>query len=223
MTIRGFGQVASLLLAIPTIAGAQVRSAPLSHHTGADAARVAGPGMNRTFFNNRSFFNGRFNNGGFNRGFGRGRQNVVLVPSFGYPYIGDSYFDNGYDSSNQGQPPVVVVPQTASPNGSQETSDLRRQIDRLSGELDAMHDRQVTAPEAQARVPEQPATLLVYHDQHVEQIHNYAIVGQTLWAFDTGSGTMGRKVPLSDLDLAETAHVNAEHGVRFSTPAAAVQ
>jgi hypothetical protein len=177
--------------------------------------------MNRSFFNNRNGFNG-FNGRVDNRRFGHSRQNVILVPSYGYPYIGDSYFDNGYEQGNQSPtPPVIVVPQTGSA-ASPEVSELQRQIDRLSSELDAMHERQA-APAAEAPVPEQPATLLVFRDQHVEQIHNYAIVGQTLWAFDSATGTRGRKVPLSDLDLAETAHLNAEHGVQFSTPAAAVQ
>ena len=223
--MRGLGGVAAMLLAMTTIAGAQFTSVPLSHHTGADAARVAGPGMNRQFFGNGSFFNNGpiFNGHGFNghRRFDHERQNnVVLVPSYGYPYIGD-YADNGYEPSQSQAPApsVVMVPQTASPD----VSDLRKQIDRLSGQLDAMHDRQAATPEAAARVPDQPATLLVYNDQHVEQVHNYAIVGQTLWAFDSGTGTMGRKVPLSELDLEETAHVNAEHGVHFSTPAAAAR
>ncbi len=218
--MRGCFGIASTLLTISMLAGAQITPLPMSHHTGADAARVAGPFMNRPVFNGpifdrRPIFDRQFDR----RHFGQTRRDVVLVPSYSYPY---AYFDNGYESSEPSQvqaptPSVVVVPQMP------DVSDLRRQIDRLSGELDALHERQATAPEAPARVPDQPATLLVFQDRHVEQIHNYAIVGQTLWAFDTDPGVMGRKVPLAELDLAETAHANAEHGVRFNPPAAAAK
>lgn len=225
--MRRLAAIATLLLTVPVSALAQVRSAPRAHNTGADAARVAGPGMNSGF---SSFGFNRGESNRFGHGFGHGgrfdhrRNNVVLVPSYGYgyPYFGDTLFDNGYES-NQGQaqaPPVVVVPQTAAPD----VTELRREIGRLSSQIDSMHERSAPAQaEARAPVPEQPPTLLVYRDQHVEQIHNYAIVGKNLWAFDTGTGTMGRKIPLTELDLAETANVNAEHGIHFSAPAGLVR
>ena len=44
-----------------------------------------------------------------------------------------------------------------------------------------------------------PPTVLVFRDQHKQEIGNYAIVGQTLWNF---APQRTQKIPLSDLDLA---------------------
>ncbi len=63
----------------------------------------------------------------------------------------------------------------------------------------------------------QPATVLVFRDQHKQEVQNYAIVGQTLWAF---SGHRTARIPLSDLDLTATAETNDERGLSFRIPAA---
>ncbi|MEO8724771.1 MAG: hypothetical protein ABI383_01495 [Acidobacteriaceae bacterium] len=225
--MRRFAAILITVTLLPiSVALGQIRPAPRSHDTGSDAARVAGPYLNRSF-NGRGFNqfgNHRFDGRSFHGGrFGR-RNGVIFVPSYGYPYIGDPLFDGDYES-NQTQfqnqpsaPPVVVVPQPASPD----VTELRREIARLSDQLHSTQS-QTAPPSTEARVPDQPPTLLVFRDQHVEQIHNYAIVGEALWAFDNGAGTMGRKIPLAQLDLPETAHANAEHGIHFSTPAASVK
>jgi hypothetical protein len=62
-----------------------------------------------------------------------------------------------------------------------------------------------------------PATLLVFRDQHKQEVVNYAIVGQTLWNF---APQRTQKIPLSDLDLPATAKVNDERGVDFRLPGA---
>ena len=64
--------------------------------------------------------------------------------------------------------------------------------------------------------PPAPATVLVFRDQRTQEIHNYAIVGTTLWAF----GQRTQKIPLSDLDVAATAKANEERGVDFHVPGA---
>jgi len=63
-----------------------------------------------------------------------------------------------------------------------------------------------------------PATILVFRDQHKQEIHNYAIVGLTLWTFDPQHS---QRIPLSDLDLAATAQANDDRGVEFRLPRAA--
>jgi hypothetical protein len=60
-----------------------------------------------------------------------------------------------------------------------------------------------------------PATVLVFRDQRKEEIHNYAIVGETLWSF---SPQRTEKIPLSDLDIAATSKANQERGVDFHLP-----
>ncbi|HKV79663.1 MAG TPA: hypothetical protein VJP02_16055 [Candidatus Sulfotelmatobacter sp.] len=71
-----------------------------------------------------------------------------------------------------------------------------------------------------ASQPQEPVaqTVLVYHDQHREEVSNYAIVGQTLWSF-TGQRT--KKIPLADLDIAATQRANDDRGVTFRAPGAA--
>jgi hypothetical protein len=60
-----------------------------------------------------------------------------------------------------------------------------------------------------------PATVLVFRDQHKQEVQNYAIVGQTLWAFGS---SRTQKIPLSDLDIAATTKANDERGVDFHVP-----
>ncbi len=62
-----------------------------------------------------------------------------------------------------------------------------------------------------------PATVLVFRDEHKQEIHNYAIVGQTLFNFNAQHT---QKIPLSDLDIPATTKENDEHGVDFHVPAA---
>jgi hypothetical protein len=64
---------------------------------------------------------------------------------------------------------------------------------------------------------ELPTTILVFRDQHREDIKNYAIVGDTLYVFLPDG--LRKKVALSDLDLSETIKVNDDRGVDFRVPA----
>jgi hypothetical protein len=60
-------------------------------------------------------------------------------------------------------------------------------------------------------------TVLVFRDQHKQEVQNYAIVGQTLWNF---APQHTQKIPLADLDLPATAKANDERGVDFRLPSA---
>ena len=82
--------------------------------------------------------------------------------------------------------------------------------------------RQQSDPNASAQPaprPHQPErteavspTVLVFRDQHKQEVQNYAIVGQTLWNF---APQRTEKIPLSDLDIPATTKVNEDRGVRF--------
>ena len=61
-----------------------------------------------------------------------------------------------------------------------------------------------------------PATVLVFRDQHKEEVSNYAIVGTTLWSF---SGQRTKKIPVAGLDVAATEKANDDRGVAFRFPA----
>ncbi len=70
--------------------------------------------------------------------------------------------------------------------------------------------------EAQAETIISP-TVLVFRDQHREEVHNYAIVGNTLWNF---APTHTKKIALAQLDLPATEKLNEDRGVTFRVPGA---
>ncbi len=60
-----------------------------------------------------------------------------------------------------------------------------------------------------------PATVLVFRDQHKQEVSNYAIVGSTLMAFVPQHN---QKIPLSELDIPATVKDNDDRGVTFRVP-----
>lgn len=74
----------------------------------------------------------------------------------------------------------------------------------------------LTPPSAQEQAtnPTSP-TVLVFRDQHREEVRNYAIVGQTLWKF---APQHTQKISLADLDLPATVTANDDRGITFSVP-----
>jgi len=74
-----------------------------------------------------------------------------------------------------------------------------------------------SAPEVSVQPSEPaPATVLVFRDRRQQEVQNYAIVGQTLWAFSSGRT---QKIPLANLDVAATEKANDDRGVAFRVPA----
>jgi hypothetical protein len=71
-------------------------------------------------------------------------------------------------------------------------------------------------PQQQEHAQAAPPTVLIFRDQHQEQVQNYAIVGQTLWNFSAGHT---QKIPLSDLDIPATQKANEDQGIEFRLPA----
>lgn len=70
--------------------------------------------------------------------------------------------------------------------------------------------------EAQAEPIISP-TVLVFRDQHRQEIRNYAIVGNTLWNF---SQAHTEKIAVANLDVPATEKVNEDRGVTFQAPRA---
>lgn len=83
-----------------------------------------------------------------------------------------------------------------------------------AGDQDA-YARPPAAPREQEHAALLPATLLVFRDQHKQEVQNYAIVGGTLWSF---APQHTQKIPLADLDLPATTKANDERGVDFHLP-----
>jgi hypothetical protein len=58
-------------------------------------------------------------------------------------------------------------------------------------------------------------TVLVFRDQHKQEIENYAIVDDTLWDF---SPQQTLKIPLAELDIPATIKANQDRGITFNVP-----
>lgn len=86
---------------------------------------------------------------------------------------------------------------------------LREQEDR---------DQDLYARRSQARddrATSGPTTALVFRDQHVEEVRNYAIAGGMLWVLNAQAA---KKIPLVQLDLDATVKKNDERGLDFQVP-----
>ena len=68
--------------------------------------------------------------------------------------------------------------------------------------------------------PPAPSTVLVFHDQHRQEIQNYAIVGTMLWVF---APPRTQKISLADLDMPATTKANDDRGLDFGAPGGEAQ
>jgi len=130
-----------------------------------------------------------------------------------YPYGYYGWYDNSlaYNTDNDDQDAYAgasyPAPYPEDDSGLQrDVQALNGKIDRLQADVEA-HNRPKTDQE--------PATALVFRDQHVEEVRNYAIAGETLWVL---SAQAAKKIPLAQLDLAATVKMNGDRGVDFEVP-----
>jgi hypothetical protein len=92
-------------------------------------------------------------------------------------------------------------------------SGLQSDVQALSGKVDRLQADVEARNRPRAEL--QPATALVFRDQHVEEVHNYAISGGTIWVFGEQAA---KKIPLTQLDLDATVKMNDDRGVDFQVP-----
>jgi hypothetical protein len=163
-----------------------------------------------------------FSSRGFNRSGGVRvrtygfRNNRSLYGGFGYPWwyggIYDPYWwgDSGSTSDYDQQY------ETGLANEMNERS-LEEQRLREQADQDVYARLAPPPPREKERTEAVSATVLVFRDQHQQEVQNYAIVGRTLWNF---APQHTEKIPLSDLDLPATAKANDERGVDFRLPGA---
>jgi len=132
-----------------------------------------------------------------------------------YGYYG-WYNDPFFDSENEDQDSYAGVSYQAPsyPSSYPENSGLQRDVQTLSGKIDRLQ-ADVEARN-RPRTEQEPATALVFRDQHVEEVHNYAIAGGTLWVLNDHQA--GKKIPLAQLDLQATVKMNDDRGVDFQVP-----
>jgi len=156
----------------------------------------------------------------YSRGF-YGRRGYYPYTGY-YPYGYCGSYGDGLDcdtgSQDQDQDSYGAYYQApASPDSYAENSGLQRDVQTLNGKIDRLQ----ADVEARNRKPDvEPATALVFRDQHVEEVHNYAISGGNLWVINDSAA---KKIPLAQLDIAATVKMNDDRGVDFQVPQPALQ
>jgi len=148
----------------------------------------------------------------YSRGF-YGRRGYYPYAGY-YPYYGwytDPLFDADDQDSYSGEYSPAPVPY-------RDDSRTQRDLDQLNGKVDRL--QQSVEARNRPKLDPEPATALVFRDQHVEEVHNYAISGGTIWVLNDQAG---KKIPLAQLDIPATVKINDDRGVDFQVPGPSLQ
>ena len=144
--------------------------------------------------------------------YGRARRNASRsLGSGGYVF---PYFVPFYDTSADYDPGPYL---SSGPPAEQtlhivvDTQPAQREAD--PGDSDAPPPA-VAKPKHEHDAGPVDPTVLVFRDGHKLEVSNYAIMGQTLYVFDTRT----QKIALSDLDVPATVKANDDRGVEFHLP-----
>jgi len=175
-------------------------------------------------FRGRGFRGGRFRTYGFrNNCYG---YRCGSSWGWGYPWWGSAYYDPWWWwNQDDAQFDQEYYGQYQAANEMNQQS-LEEQ--RMFREEEEAGDQDAYAPQRPSRAAADPApraepeglpiispTVLVFRDQHREEVNNYAIVGSTLWNF---APARTQKIALAQLDLPATEKVNEDRGVTFRVP-----
>ncbi len=187
-----------------------------------------GPSSSNRGFSHQPFLHNGFHNNGFHNGFHQvhtfGFRNNCFgfgCRSFGYPWVYAGYYNPWWwDSGSSYDEDYERDRAMANQMNQQSLEEQRmRQQEEADGDQDIYARSDPTPHPAQrqaASTPVLPDTVLVFRDQHKQEVKNYAIIGQTLWNF---APQHTRKIPLSDLDLPATTKANDDRGLTFRVPA----
>ncbi len=148
------------------------------------------------------------------RGFYGRRGYYSYYPYAGYyPYGYYGWYDDplAYNTDSEDQDSYAAASYPAP--YPEEGGGLQRDVQALNGKIDRLQ----ADVEARNRpkTDQEPATALVFRDQHIEEVRNYAIAGETLWVLNAQAA---KKIPLAQLDLAATVKMNDDRGVDFQVP-----
>jgi hypothetical protein len=190
----------------------------------------SGPGVSRAFthassFSQRGFSRGpylhdRFRGSRFRTyGFRNNCYGYGCWRGYGYPWWYVGYYDpwwwwhdrSSYDEDRERE---IRLANEMNAQSLEEQRMLRRE--EAEGDRD-LYAQSAPAPREAESSPAQPATVLVFRDQHQREVQNYAILGQTLWSF---APQRTEKISLADLDLAATTKANDDRGLLFRLPSA---
>jgi hypothetical protein len=142
-----------------------------------------------------------------------------------YPWWGSAYYDPWWSWNQDDQQfDNEYYGQYQAANEMNQQS-LEQQ--RMFREEEQAGDQDAYAPRRSERVADPPSrpepegqslispTVLVFRDQHRQEVRNYAIVGSTLWNF---APAHTEKIALAQLDLPATEKVNEDRGITFRVP-----
>jgi hypothetical protein len=157
-------------------------------------------------------FHGRRSGGGFRRrcfncGYG-----------YGYPYYAyyDPYWSSWWwDSPSSYDEDAARERQIANEMNAENLNEQRMLRERDQEAYAPRSDSRPAQARKEGSVRNDPATVLVFRDEHQRDIQNYAIVGGMLWNF-TPQRT--EKIPLAALDIPATMKANDDRGVDFRLP-----
>jgi hypothetical protein len=176
----------------------------------------------RPSFRGDGFRGVRIRTGGFHRCYGCRRFGYPYYSGYGYAGFYSPYWGWGWDYSSsynydEDQAREHALASEMNALGIEEQS--LRQREDWEREREEERDQDLYARRAEPRDAERsaptPATVLVFRDQHQQEVRNYAIAGGTLWVL---SEQAAKKIPLAELDLAATTKANDERGVEFQVP-----
>ena len=174
----------------------------------------------------RGFDGHNFHRGFFHDGF---RHHCFGCRNFGFPwwYAGyyspfwwDDYADDYRFGEQQAREEALA---NEMDRLNLEEQRLRNREDAFGREEDqdayARRDQDRYARPSQSREqvnsPPAPSTVIVFRDQHQQEVQNYAIAHGTFWVLSAQSA---KKIPLSELDLDATQKANDARGVEFQMP-----
>jgi hypothetical protein len=201
-------------------------------HSGSSSARA----FSRPSFSTRGSSRGPFLHDGFRGSFRthgfRNNCYGYACRGYGYPWGYGGYYDPywwGDSGSNYGSNYDDGYNQDVAAAAEMNRQNLEEQ--QMLRQEEADGDQDIYARPSSRSAPRSrmndsndvqgaailPPTVLVFRDQHKQEINNYAIVGQTLWSFAPGQT---QKIPLADLDISSTVKANEDRGMTFRVPAA---
>src|SRR5271157_720852 len=160
------------------------------------------------------YYNGYYRGRGYGYGYGRGGLSYAVpyyIPldasGYGYDYVGGPDLYSGPPTGPNDPILHMVVEQ---PGVRYPSSD--------PGLAQAPPAFAQPAPQQQSAAreakPNDPS-VLVLRDGHQQEVSNYAIMGQTVYVFDTRA----QKIALADLDVPATIKANDDRGLEFKIPA----
>ena len=171
-------------------------------------------------FHSGSFSNHRHHHGfnfvpGLNFRYG----NALYYGGYYSPWYGN-WWGSSYDSYDSSQNDYAQTQML------RQIDDLSQEVQRLRQEQDESLVMAMETPVPAAAPTPQPSApaakidsglpvVLVFFDKKIQEIKNYAVIGEMLVVFD---GTRTTKIPLRDVDLAATMKLNDERGVDFQIP-----